>query len=104
MAGCWPPREAHPDFKLSIFSPTESIGLIFKIGLYGGIIIASPVSIYEAFAFIVPGLTPRERRMLAPGILGTILFLLAGMAFAYWVILPASLGFLLDIGGSQLTW
>jgi sec-independent protein translocase protein TatC len=97
-----PARHDRPDFKLSIFSPTESIGLIFKIGLYGGLIIASPVWIYESFAFIVPGLTPRERKMIFPGLVGTILFLIGGMAFAYFIILPASLGFLLDIGGDQL--
>ncbi len=96
-----PARATHPDFRANVFSPTESIGVIFKIGLYGGLAIASPVFIYEFFAFVVPGLTPRERRMLAPGLLGTVGFLVGGMAFAYWVILPASLGFLLDIGGNQ---
>lgn len=96
-----PARAEHPGFKPNVFSPTESIGVIFKIGLYGGMILASPVWIYEAFAFVVPGLTPRERRMILPSLLGTVLFLLAGMAFAYWVILPASLNFLLDLGGDQ---
>ncbi len=96
-----PARVDHPEFKLTIFSPTETIGVIFKIGLYGGLIMASPVIIYQFFAFVVPGLTPKERKMIFPGLLGVVLFLLAGMAFAYYVILPASLGFLLDIGGSQ---
>jgi sec-independent protein translocase protein TatC len=97
-----PARTDHPEFTLSIFGPTESIGLIFKIGLYGGLIMASPVWVYEAFAFVVPGLTQREKRMILPGLLGTILFLVGGMAFAYWIILPASLGFLLNIGGKNL--
>lgn len=96
-----PAREADPNFKLNIFSPTESIGVIFKVGMYGGLIIASPVFIYELFAFTVPGLTPRERKMIFPGLVGTVIFLLAGMAFAYWVILPASLSFLLDLGNDQ---
>ncbi|MGH2633814.1 MAG: twin-arginine translocase subunit TatC [Tepidiformaceae bacterium] len=96
-----PARESHPDFKANVFSPTESIGVIFKIGLYGGLILATPVFIYEFFAFIVPGLTQRERRMLAPGLIGTVLFLVGGMAFAYWIILPTSLGFLLDVGGDE---
>ncbi len=96
-----PARESHPNFKAVVFSPTESIGVFFKIGLYGGLLIASPVFVYELLAFIVPGLTSREKKILLPGIVGTIVFLLAGMAFAYWVMLPASLGFLLDFGGSQ---
>jgi sec-independent protein translocase protein TatC len=97
-----PAREQQgPDFGLKVFSPTETIGVLFKVAMYGGLIVASPVIIYEVLAFVVPGLTPRERKMVLPGIIGTIAFLLMGMAFAYWVILPASLGFLLDFGGDN---
>jgi len=97
-----PARADHESFKTYSFSPTDRIGVIFKIGLYGGLIVASPVLIYELLAFVVPGLTPKERRMLLPGIFGVVLFLLGGMAFAYKIILPASLGFLLDIGSDQI--
>jgi len=97
-----PGREQLPGLKLNSFSPTDRITAIFKIGLYGGVAIASPVWVYELLAFIVPGLTPREKKMLLPGILGVVAFLLAGMAFAYWVILPQSLGFLLNYGSSQI--
>ncbi len=90
-----------PDFGLAVFSPTETIGVLFKVGMYGGLMLASPVVFYEMLAFIVPGLTPKERKLVLPGLLGVIAFLLAGMAFAYWVILPASLGFLLDLGGNN---
>lgn len=97
-----PGRNYDPSFKLSSFSPVDRIGAIFKIGLYGGLILASPVIVYEVLAFVVPGLTPRERKMLAPGIVGVILFLVAGMSFAYWIILPASLTFLLDVGSEDI--
>lgn len=93
-----PARAADPDFKLNVFSPTETIGIIFKIALYGGLIVATPVIVYEVLAFIVPGLTDREKKILLPAFFGAIFFLGAGMAFAYFVILPASLGFLLDLG------
>lgn len=96
-----PARAENPEFALAVFSPTETIGVLFKVGLYGGLILASPVFVYEMLAFVVPGLTAGERKVLLPGILGTIGFLLGGMAFAYWVILPASLAFLLDFGGDQ---
>lgn len=89
------------DFGLAVFGPTETIGVLFKVGLYGGLMLASPVVLYELLAFIVPGLTPKERKLLLPGLFGIIIFLVAGMAFAYWIILPASLGFLLDLGGDN---
>src|SRR5204862_1984313 len=64
--------------------------------------LSSPVLIYELLAFIIPGLTPKERRMIFPGLIGVVAFLLAGMAFAYYIILPASLGFLLNLGSGNL--
>ncbi|MGE5597461.1 MAG: twin-arginine translocase subunit TatC, partial [Hyphomicrobiales bacterium] len=97
-----PAREKEgADFGLAVFSPTETIGILFKVALYGGLILASPVVVYEILAFVVPGLTPAERKLLLPGLFGVVAFLLAGMAFAYWVILPASLGFLLDFGSDN---
>jgi sec-independent protein translocase protein TatC len=97
-----PAREDFPDFQLSSFSPTDRIQMVFKIGIYGGFLLASPVVVYEILAFIVPGLTPQERRAIFPGMIGAVLFLLGGMAFAYWVILPASLSFLLDFGSEDI--
>jgi sec-independent protein translocase protein TatC len=97
-----PARAEIEDFRVASFSPTDRIAIIFKIGLYGGAILASPVILYQLLAFIVPGLTPRERRILLPGMVGATFFLLLGMAFAYWVILPASLGFLLALGTEEI--
>lgn len=97
-----PARAQIPDFTVASFSPTDRISIIVKIGLYGGMMLASPVLVYELLAFIVPGLTPRERKLLLPGIAGVVVFLLGGMAFAYWVILPASLGFLLELGSNEI--
>ncbi len=39
--------------------------------------------------------------MIFPGMIGVVFFLMLGMAFAYWIILPASLGFLLQLGGDN---
>lgn len=97
-----PARQEFPDFRLSSFSPIDRIQMVFKIGIYGGFLLASPVVIYQFLAFIVPGLTPRERKAIFPGMIGAVLFLMGGMAFAYWVILPASLGFLLDFGSEDI--
>ena len=48
-----PARVNHPGYKLSAFSPTEVIGVIFKIGLYGGLVIGSPVMLPEQSRFTV---------------------------------------------------
>lgn len=97
-----PARQEIPDFRLVSLTPTDRIATIFKIAMYGGLVLASPVVVYEALAFIVPGLTPKERKILLPGLIGIILFMLGGMAFAYWVVLPQSMGFLLNIGSDEI--
>ena len=71
-----PAREDHPDFTLIANSPTESIGIAIKIGLYGGLTFASPVIIYELLAFIVPGLTPKEKKILFPGMFAVVFYIL----------------------------
>jgi len=96
-----PARAQDPDFRVASFSPTDRIGVLFRIGLYGGLLLSSPVIAYQTLAFIIPGLTPKERKMLLPAMFGVVLFLLSGMAFAYWVILPVSLDFLLNFGSDQ---
>jgi sec-independent protein translocase protein TatC len=96
-----PARAQDPDFRVASFSPTDRIGVLFRIGLYGGLLLSSPVIAYQVLAFIVPGLTPREKKMLLPGVAGCVFFLMGGMAFAYWVILPVSLNFLLNFGSDQ---
>ena len=96
-----PAREKYPEFKAHVFSPTETIGLLFKIALYAGFILSPPLEIYHLVMFLDPGLIPGEKRVLLPGLAGVILFRRAGMSFPYWIILPASLGFLLDFGSDQ---
>ena len=90
------------DFRLNSFSPTDRIVAIFKIALYGGILVASPVIVYQILAFTVPGLTAGERKVLLTGIIGAGIFLFGGMAFAYYIILPQSLEFLLGLAEDQI--
>lgn len=97
-----PARESFPDFRLNSFSPFDRISAILRIAFYGGLALSSPVVIYELLAFIIPGLTPKERRIILPGVLGVVGFLVMGMAFAYWIVLPRSLSFLLGLGDDKI--
>lgn len=78
---------------------TENVAVFMRVSLLSGVAIAMPVILYELLAFIMPGLKDNERRwVILVVIFGTILFL-AGAAFAYFVMLPASLTFLLEFLG-----
>lgn len=96
----WP--EGEENFRLINFGPTDTFFLAMKIALYSGIILATPVLVWQIMAFVVPGLTSNERKLILPALLGTAFFMLLGMAFAYFVILPASLNFLFDFGNDQV--
>ncbi|MCY3602752.1 MAG: twin-arginine translocase subunit TatC [Chloroflexi bacterium] len=94
--------KSEENFRLASFSPTDRISAIFKIAIYGGLLLALPIIIYEALAFIVPGLTRGERRILLLGTFGCMFFMLAGMAFAYYVVLPRALDFLLGVASENV--
>lgn len=75
---------------------TENISVFMRVSLLSGLAAAMPVILYELLLFILPALKRREKRWVYLTItLGTLLFL-AGAAFAYFVMLPASLRFLID--------
>jgi sec-independent protein translocase protein TatC len=60
-----------------------------EIALVGGVIAAAPFIYYELWAFIAPGLTPKERRAVRPLVpVSAVLFLL-GVAMGYWLTEPS---------------
>jgi len=75
-------------------APGGALFLQLKLALMIGIALASPVILYELWAFVSPGLTPRERRMARPWIPLALVFLVLGVTVAY-VILPYTVSFLL---------
>jgi sec-independent protein translocase protein TatC len=75
-------------------SPGGAFFLQIKLALMIGIAIASPVVLYELWAFVSPGLTPSERRSIRPWVPLSLVFLALGVAVAF-VTLPLATGFLL---------
>ena len=84
---------------LPIFtSPTAMMGATIQLAIRGGIITALPViivSVYTLFSSLVP---PQQRRFLVIFLPATVLSFLLGAAFAYWILLPTGLKFLLNFG------
>ncbi len=69
-----------------------------KVIVFLALVVALPVILYQLWAFIVPGLTPRERKWAIPFVLVSVLLFLFG-GLAAFVTLPAALNFLLSAGG-----
>ena len=67
-----------------------------KISLIVGIFVASPFVLYQVWAFIAPGLYKHERRYVGPFMVSTVGLFVAGGFFAYKMVYPAALDFLVD--------
>jgi len=80
-------------------SPTETIVTYFKVALIGGLVLAMPVIVYQLIRFLVPGLYPHERRYLYMIVPAASFLFASGVAFAYYVMLPAAIPFLLNFMG-----
>jgi len=74
--------------RLATLSPVEIILVRIKLAVVAGLVGASPVLIYHALAFIVPGLKPEERRYLKPALAGGLLLFIAGVLLCYFTVLP----------------
>jgi sec-independent protein translocase protein TatC len=86
---------------LQAIEVTESVGAFMKVSLLTGFVLAFPYILLEVFAFINPGLKRRERILLLTSIPAATLLFIAGVAFAYYIMLPAALPFLLNFLGIQ---
>lgn len=81
---------------LQVLNPTEQFSVLMKIALFGGLVLASPVVLYQIWAFVNPALTSRERRWVVPIVASCVGLFLSGVAFGYWI-MPRGLRFLLGI-------
>lgn len=81
---------------LAQFQVTEGFSVAMRLALFGGTLLASPVLLYQAWAFVNPALTSGERRWTVPIVAALVVLFTGGVVFGY-VILPRGLEFLLDI-------
>jgi len=80
--------------KLKYLGPADAFIITLKLGLTVGVLLAFPVVAYQFWSFLSPGLLPKEKKVIVPTLyLGLVLFI-AGMALAYWGVLPVALRFL----------
>jgi sec-independent protein translocase protein TatC len=86
---------------LFVTSPLDGLSLRVKIAVFGGLILASPVILYQVWRFITPGLQAREKKYAIPFVSAAFVLFLLG-AFTAYVTLPHALGFLKSVGGPNL--
>ena len=94
-----PQEFCDPD--LAVFSPTEGLATRVRVGLYGGIVLALPVILWQVWRFIVPALNKQEKKWAVPVVAISVLLFVAGGALAYFTIEQA-LEFLIGWSGSDV--
>ncbi|MGH2746794.1 MAG: twin-arginine translocase subunit TatC [Actinomycetota bacterium] len=87
--------------KLIFNGVMEAFTTRLKVTAMVGIIASSPVWLYQAWAYLIPALTNKERRYAKPFLFSTITLLIMGSAFAY-LSMPLGLRFLVSVGGPDM--
>jgi sec-independent protein translocase protein TatC len=83
------------------FSPTEPFFTTVKLAFYGGILLALPILLYQIYAFVLPAFSRREKRVILPMLLMVPVLFIGGAVFAYFVVVPPALNFLLGFNTDQ---
>ena len=86
---------------LFVTSPLDGLTLRVKIALFGGLVLASPIILFQVWRFVTPGLKASERRYAVPFVLSAFVLFLLGADTAY-ITLPHALGWLKSVGGPNL--
>jgi len=79
---------------LAFFSPITPFFITVKLALVVGILLALPVVVHQVWAFLSPGLTKEEKRVIVPSLYFGLVLFCAGVALAYFMVLPLALRFL----------
>src|SRR5262249_2187317 len=83
------------------FGVAEPFTTSVTISAYAAIVLSLPVILYQAYAFVLPALTTREKRVVVPFLVMVPVLFVAGVVFGYFVVLPAATKFLLNFNDNQ---
>ena len=85
-----------PGGKLVVLSPTEPLMIVLKLGFIVGLVLASPVLLWQLWAFLSPALYEREKKTLVPALFAGLGFFLLGSVLSFVFIVPQALRVLLS--------
>src|SRR3954454_22681755 len=87
--------------RLITFGVTEPFTTTLTVSAYGAIVLSLPIVLWQLYAYILPAFSTTEKRLVLPILLLFPVLFLAGLAFAYFVVMPAAVKFLLNFNDSQ---
>lgn len=87
--------------QLITFGVTEPFTTTLTVSAYGALVLTLPVLLWQLYAYVLPAFSEAEKRVILPILLLFPVLFLAGLAFAYFVVMPAAVNFLLDFNDDQ---
>ena len=87
--------------RLLTLGVTEPFTTTMTVAAYGAIILSLPVLLYELYAFFLPALSKEAKSVITPLLCLIPALFIAGIAFGYFVVMPAALHFLLNFNDTQ---
>lgn len=94
-------KAPYGDAPLLLLAPGEGFFITLKVAIVVGVVVGMPVILFELWRFVSPGLTSEERRIARPWVPLALIFFVAGVAVAYFV-LPFAIAFLSSFGTGDL--
>src|ERR1700682_1591225 len=91
--------DQHLTQQLVYTNPTGYLSLLITLSVYLGIVLASPVVLYQFWLFVAPALYKHERSAITGFLFSTVFLFLSGIAFGYFIMLPSVLKFLISFQG-----
>jgi sec-independent protein translocase protein TatC len=82
------------------FAPGEYFFTSIKLVFYCGLILSSPIFIYQILLFLVPGMTYKEQKVLIPILITSYVLFGLGLLFSYKILIPSALKFFLEYGAN----
>ena len=79
----------------------EAFITTLKVSFFGGLILAIPIIFWQLWLFIAPGLYANEKKLIIPFVVGGSLMFILGASFAYYVVFPYGLNYLINFGNSK---
>lgn len=89
--------------KLVYLTPGGGFNFIFQITIYAGAFVAAPLLVFHLYRFLRPALPPRAQRSSVFVIVSSMILMITGVCFGYYVAIPSALAFLSSFAGDYIT-
>ena len=93
--------EKDADSKMTVTTAPEGFTLLVTVSLYSAVALALPLLLWQIWGFISPALYKHERRYVTPFIALSTTSFVGGAAFAYYILFPPAVNFLLNVGEGE---